>query len=560
MKTIKYIFVLLLILQSCNFEDLVFSKDDDSDDEPDYVVVKTYEYDKENDILTYLEDDVEIWKEYYDFEEVDGVMKPVFAKRVLSSDIIYEYRTYRWDDGNPVLVAYYDLNGALTYFDTFKYDENDKVVLRASYNSSSNLDYIDTVKYNDEGTKVLENKSYDSSDNLTIAKKQVYSDDDIVSKFYYNANSGNSNHKWHSYIYYDNNFKYYKDLTASMTEAYGTGSGAYLSSLGTWIHYKVKYGEENTTSRNTENLVTPVLPAYPTDPDKDVEFEKLDLKWMTLKVEDSFGETVTYLNSDFKPTQIRRSAPDHYEGYMYVYFSYTTTGEIKSKTTKYKNYELLKLELDYNDTKGYLDSLTVSGKDTEIPTNTYSLTYYEENIPKGLRWELAGTVLFDFIYEYKEGIDLSTLNIEDINSNITSIKQYQGEADKNNLYATYDFVSDELELILNVSDKDSKNTGKIILGHNDDSTTAYLKSFGYDEDTKDYFPVWDYNYTYADFEFSGLINELDVTKSVQTRLTEFKNEYEDGAEQLSAPQTPESITGIDIETLLLDIKNLLPIL
>lgn len=523
MKAIKYIFILTVLLQSCSFDNLLYNSNKEDETNTTKKECK-YEYDNKTDTLSYLEDDTVIWKEVYDFNEAGN---PIFVKRMTATGTLLYSNIYMWSNNNLVLNASFNINNELAYFTTYKYSGDDKIVMKSIYNSDLTLSEFETISFN--GDNIISNRSYDSDSNLKWGKSYTISDNNKLLR----ATRYGEDKEIISYLSYD----YDKPFYTIKIEAFGKiDLGDRIKSYPIKINFNsnVLYGKVNIDSRNTEDLKAPELPDYPLDPETEPTLSTKDSVWIEFEITDSYGKTSTLLENyknHYRPVSLKRSAPDYFEGTIDLNLEYNED-KVISKVTSYKDEDLLKLDFTYNES-GLPTSLTTTGKAMLLPI-TYGVTYNSNtNVPNGLEISSNDTKLQSFKYTYKSNMDITTLNISEFEKSILYIEQKDGD---DQLISTYvfNYNNSSKQLTIDVKDSEDVSNGKFVLGYNEKDLITSFASY-----SKDGKQIWDYNYSYDD---------------LKNKISENKYNQED------LPEPPTEISGIDIETLLIDIKNFIPVL
>lgn len=523
MKTIKYIFILIVLLQSCSFDNLLYNNDEE-DNSNTTEKVSRYEYDNQTDTLSYLEDDTVIWKELYDFNDSG---KPIFVKRLTATGTLLFSNIYSWSNDNVILNASFNINNELSYFITYKYSTDNKIIMRSKYDAGSNLNEFETLEFNED--VIVSNRSYDSNSNLKWGKSYTISDSNQLLR----ATSYGADKEIISYLSYDYDKTFYK----TKTEAFGDISlDSTIKSypINFSFNSNVSYGGVNTESRNTSSLTAPEFQEYPVDPKTDPIFSSRDSVWMKLEIADPYGLTSTLLEkygSLYRPVSLKRSALEYYEGTIDLKIEYDED-KVLSKVTSYKSEELLKLNFTYNNS-GLPASLETTGKVMLLPMK-YSFTFKENsNAINGIEISSNDTILQSFKYTYKSDIDITNLDISEFEKSVLSIEQRDGD---NLLISTYVFNYDNTtkKLTINVKDSEDVSNGKFVLGYNENDLINSFSSY-----SKEGKQIWDYSYSYDE---------------LKNKISENKYNKDD------LPELPTEISGVDIETLLIDIKNFIPVL
>ncbi len=506
MKLLIYIPLFIILLTGCSFD----LGNLDSDEE-EVIVVKRYEYDDDNDIKSYFEDDVLKWTEEYDFNSSNQCI--FMAHKLTSGTTLWSY-IYSWEGNNLKSRSYFDIDNTLSTLETYFYNENDKINLHANYDNSSALQSFKTYLYTDTD-KINRTISYNNLSEIEWAYLNEYDTNDKVSRSSSYSDSG-SRIAYIDYSYFnDDEYK---------REGFGDTktSDSFISNSKSFSF--PAYGGVNITSRNINSLETPEIPTSPTAPSFNYTDDELDYTWMKLWEEDDWGSSYVILNSNYLPTNMERTVPEYLdETPIKIDISYTGT-RVDSKKTSYNGDDLLLLEFEYNE-DNYPITIKTSGELLYIPLN-YHFTYSESGIPTEFAVYNQDTMLQKFVYTYTS--DTSEISIENFSSSISTITHYDGD-DK--LVGTYVFTydSEDNQITIDTLDPDGIDTGEIVILFNDDGNTTSLKSYSACGEK-----VWDYSYSYD--EYQNRVSELNFNED----------------------DVPEVISSFDIETLFDDIKRYLP--
>lgn len=508
MKRSVYILLLVLFLYGCSFD---FFGSENEDKESEDSIVVTYTFDKDTDTKYRYEDGVLKWKEHYDYNE-NG--ECVFIKHLTPSDTLLWSYIYTWSDGNVVSESYFNNNNELSWFNTFSYN-SDNLIQHNNYNSLGELQWFKSYTYSETG-KIASSTSYTGTAEVQWAYSHDFDNSDrLIRSSSHSANG--TRVAYIEYIYDESDRKIKEEgfgLAKSEDRYYSSGKTFGFPSTG----------GINTLSRNSDSISAPVIPTPPAPTLTSLSFDTLTYSWMKIWAYDNFGYTYASLNSDRLPVYLKRSAPEYLNNKPVIIEIGYTGFRVDTKTTKYDDKEILKLDFEYDSSNRPI-MLRTTGEALLLPLN-YSFTYRASGLPESISILNESALLQKFVYTYIG--DENLIDKAKLGESIASIEHYDGDL---NLIGTYIFSFDInlKKLTINVIDPENNNNGIFILQYDENGNTSSFSSYSSAGEQ-----IWNYSYNYDEYNNR-------VSETVQ-----------------DANNLPKLADGFNIETLFEDIKRFLP--